>query len=265
MSGAKPILKWAGGKQGLAATLVGFFPERFGAYFEPFVGGASVFLTLQPERAVLGDLNDWLLDVYVAVRADWRRVATALDALRNTKTEYLRIRSVAPESLDLHQRAAHLIFLNKTCFRGLFRVNRLGQFNVPYGAYRRRYYDPTNLERMADQLRAAEIRRGDFELCLRDVASSDFVYFDPPYYKLGGFSDFNRYTPGQFREKDHVRLAAVCRELDARGVRWVVSNSDTSFVKYLYSGYEVRSLASRREINLSAADRNVRELLIRNF
>jgi DNA adenine methylase len=265
MSTAKPILKWAGGKQGLAATLVDYFPEDFGVYFEPFIGGASVFLTLQPERAVLGDLNDWLLDVYAAVRSDWRRVAASLDTLRNTKTEYLRVRSVAPESLDLHQRAAHLIFLNKTCFRGLFRVNRRGQFNVPYGAYRRRYYDPTNLERMAARLRAAEIRRGDFELCLRDVAPTDFVYFDPPYDKLGGYSDFNRYTPGKFRQKDHVRLAAVCRELDKRGVRWVVSNSDTSFIKYLYSGYEVRSLASRREINLNSADRDVHELVIRNF
>jgi len=129
----KPILKWAGGKQALADFLAGQFPENFDAYHELFVGGGSVLLTLRPGKAYVADLNEWLIDTYTAGRDDWKRVARLLDRLKNTKEEYLRIRGVRPDDLDLHHRAAHLIYLNKTCFRGLFRVNRNNEFNVPYG------------------------------------------------------------------------------------------------------------------------------------
>jgi DNA adenine methylase len=110
-----------------------------------------------------------------------------------------------------------------------------------------------------------EIRHTDFELCLHDVTKDDFVYMDPPYYKLGGFSDFNRYTPGQFRESDHFRLAALCRELDLRGVRWAVSNSNMAFVRRLFAGYRVKQVENRREINLKSKDRDIMELLIMNY
>ncbi len=262
---AKPVLKWAGGKQGLADRLVRYFPPSFARYFEPFIGGASVLLLLQPERAFIGDMNDWLIDTYIAIRIDHRKVARILDALVNTKEEFARIRAIRPETLDLHQRAAHLIYLNKTCFRGLFRVNQKGQFNVPYGAYNRRYYDPDNLATVAKCLESVEIRNTDFELCVADAGPDDFVYFDPPYYKMGGFSDFNRYTKWQFRENDHVRLAALCRELDERGVRWAVSNSDTPFIRALFDGFKVADIANRREINLDSANRDINELLITNY
>jgi DNA adenine methylase len=192
-------------------------------------------------------------------------VARVLDRLKNTKDEYLRIRKIPPEKLDLFERAAHLIYLNKTCFRGLFRVNRRGQFNVPYGEYDRRYYDPANLRAVAVALQDVEIRRCDFELCLADMTGQDFVYMDPPYDKLGGYSDFNRYTKDQFRAGDHARLAAVCRELDERGVRWAVSNSDTPFVRELFEGYRAVPIDNRREINLNSGDRDITELLIMNF
>jgi DNA adenine methylase len=266
---AKPILKWAGGKQAIAPVLIGAFsPCR--RYFEPFLGGASVLLRLQPQlqpqHATAGDQNQWLIDTYIAVRQDWQRVAGHLDKLPNTKTDYLRIRAAAPASLEFYQRAAHLIYLNKTCFRGLFRVNQSNQFNVPYGDYDRRYYDPENLCAFASALQGVDLRSGDFELCLDatpGVTSGDFVYFDPPYYKLGGYSDFNRYTAGQFRENDHLRLAAVCRELDARGVHWAVSNSETEFVRRLFAGFQFRRINGRREI--APANRNVDELLITNY
>jgi DNA adenine methylase len=262
---ANPILKWAGGKQILAPLLVRHFPRQFRRYYEPFVGGGSVLLGLGHRDAVIGDLNGWLLDTYRAVRDDYRQVALILDGLVNTKEEYLRIRQIEPSTLDLSTRAAHLIFLNKTCFRGLFRVNRKGRFNVPYGEYDRRCYHLENLRAVAAALEGVEIRHADFELCLPDVTAEDFVYMDPPYYKLGGFSDFNRYTPGQFREADHVRLAACCRELDRRGVRWAVSNSNTEFIADLFKGYRVKRLKNRREINLNPGGRDVTELLIMNF
>jgi len=189
-----------------------------------------------------------------------------LDGLPNTKDEYMRIRRILPGTLPLIERAAHLVYLNKTCFRGLFRVNRQGQFNVPYGQYNRRYYDPGNLRAVAEVLKNVEIRRGDFELCLHDVTSRDFVYMDPPYFKLGGYSDFNRYTKDQFRANDHFRLAAFCRELDStRGVRRAVSNSNTDFVRRLFEGYNLVFVDNRREINLNSRNRNITELLITNY
>jgi DNA adenine methylase len=262
---ASPVVKWAGGKQGLAPRLIPYFPRTFDRYYEPFVGGGSVLFAFYPPRAVIGDLNEWLIDTYEAIRLDHGRVATILDGMINTRDEYLRIREIRPDTLDLFHRAAHLIYLNKTCFRGLFRVNRHGQFNVPYGQYDRRYYDPENLKAVALALENVDIRRGDFELCLQDVTDKDFVYLDPPYYKLGGYADFDRYTKHKFRENDHVRVAAVCRELHERGVRWAVSNSDTEFIRHLFEGYRVVVIDSRREINLNSEDRDITELLIMNY
>lgn len=262
---ASPILKWAGGKQGIATRLIDLFPTGFDRYFEPFVGGGSVLFAFGPRKAAVGDANEWLIDTYEAVREDYTQVANILDSLKNTKEEYLRLRSILPATLPLFQRAAHLIYLNKTCFRGLFRVNRQGQFNVPYGQYTRRYYDPANLRAVAEALRGVEFRRGDFEMCLRGVTDRDFVYMDPPYHKLGGYSDFNRYTRDKFRDNDQFRLAALCRELDLRGVRWAVSNSDTPFVRDLFEGYHLTAVENRREINLDSRNRNITELLVTNY
>lgn len=264
-SRVSPILKWAGGKQGISARLVELFPSGFDNYFEPFVGGGSVLFALRPQKAIVGDANGWLMDTYEAVRKEPAKVAEILDGLENTKEEFLRVRQILPGTLPVPARAAHLIYLNKTCFRGLFRVNKLGQFNVPYGQYDRRYYDPSNLRAVSEVLKKVEVRRGDFELCLHDVTARDFVYLDPPYYKLGGYSDFNRYTKDQFREQDHFRLAALCRELDLKGVRWAVSNSNAPFVRHLFEGYRMLPISNRREINLNSRNRNITELLITNY
>jgi DNA adenine methylase len=264
-SAAKPFAKWAGGKQALASTLTSYFPSEYERYSEPFLGGGSVFLSLSPSRSILGDANEWLIDTYEAIRDDWESVAEILDSLVNTRDAYLRYRSVPITELDFVRRAAHFIYLNKTCFRGLFRVNRNGQFNVPYGDYDRRYYDAANLQAVSSMLQKAELRRGDFELVLFDVNVKDFVYLDPPYVKLGGHSDFNRYTSTQFRLEDHVRLAAFCNEMTNRGVRWAQSNSDTQLVRELYAEYEIVQLNARREINLDSQKRNITELLIRNY
>jgi DNA adenine methylase len=199
------------------------------------------------------------------VKKDWKKVAQYLEAMLNTHEEFLRIRAVDPWTLNLFERAAQFIYLNKTCFRGLFRVNGRGRFNVPYGAYNRRYYDAENLEAVANMLADVEIKSGDFEFGIDGINQGDFVYFDPPYYKLGGYSDFNRYTSKQFREKDHFRLSAVCRELDAKSVKWALSNSNTDFVKNLFSGFQIHPISTRREINLDSQNRNIVELLITNY
>ncbi|MDA0933972.1 MAG: DNA adenine methylase [Planctomycetota bacterium] len=261
---AKPFVKWAGGKQALLDALRPHFPTGCGRYFEPFLGGGSVLFGLAPDHAIVGDRNDWLLDTYEALREDWRAVAAVLDGLPNTKEDYLRIRAVPPESLAPATRAAHFIYLNKTGFRGLFRVNRAGRFNVPYGAYDRRYYDPENLEAVARRLGTVTIRRGDFEDVLGDAVRGDFVYLDPPYAQLGGHSDFNRYTDGPFGPADQERLAARCRRLADLGVGFVLSNHDLPWVRELYEGFEHAVVEARREINLSPSKRSIRELLVLN-
>lgn len=261
----KPFIKWAGGKQSLALLLSTEFPHDFERLYEPFVGGGSIFLSLCPHKAVIGDHNRWLIDTYRAIRDAWEKVAEILDSIPNTKEDYLRVRKVLPASIGLEQRAAHFIYLNKTCFRGLFRVNRKGEFNVPYGEYDRRYYDPDNLKAVSFALQQTEIRSGDFERTLFDVTPKDFVYLDPPYYKLSGYSDFNRYTEAQFRENDQLRLGALCRELDQKGVRWAVSNSDTEFVRHVFSGFNIKEISARREINLKSSKRDIIELLIKNY
>ncbi len=261
-----PFIKWAGGKQSIADQLLACFPENFDCFYEPFVGGGSVFMATEWKRAVISDVNGWLIDTYKAVRDDWQRVAGILDAMPNEKSFFLELRSKHSSDYGSHfERAAAFIYLNKTCFRGLFRVNKLGYFNVPYGEYERRYYDPSNLKGVSKLLEKVDIFTGDFELCLSNLGPEDFVYFDPPYYKLGGYSDFNRYTPDQFKEPEHFRLAALCRELDERGIRWAVSNSDTPFTRELFKGYPSVQVSARREINLNSGDRNINELLFTNY
>jgi len=261
----KPFLKWAGGKQAIAGSLSKLFPRKYRRFYEPFLGGGSVLFSVCPQQAVVSDLNDWLVDAYHAIRDDWKKVASLLDTFQNTRDDFLQIRAIDPVTLDLFGRAAQFIYLNKTCFRGLFRVNQRGRFNVPYGEYQRAYYDAENLENVSAALKHVEFRTGDFELALHDAKSEDFIYLDPPYYKLGGTADFNRYTKGQFREQDQIRLAALCRELDQRGIRWAMSNSDTPFIRHLYDGFEVTEINNRREINLRSQERSITELLLTNY
>ena len=262
---AKPFIKWVGGKQAIATTLVDYFPSDFQTYYEPFIGGGSVFLTLLPNEAIICDQNIWLIDTYLAIRDDWERVASILDSLKNTKEEYLKIRCIPHVQLDLFRKAAHFIYLNKTGFRGLFRVNKSGGFNVPYGEYDRRYYDPENLEAVSATLQNVEVRTGDFEQGISGITKEDFVYLDPPYHKLGGYSDFNRYTELKFYEKDQSRLASICQKLDAKGIRWALSNSDTALIRDLYGTFNIHTIENRREINLNSQSRNITELLITNY
>jgi DNA adenine methylase len=262
---ARPFVKWAGGKQGIAAEIVRLFPDKVGTYYEPFLGGGSVFFSFAPTNAVLADSNRWLIDTYLAVRDKLDAVVSGLESLTNTREEFTRIRSIDPQTLPAPMRAAHFIYLNKTCFRGLYRVNQKGRFNVPYGAYQRRYYDLEELSAVATRLRDVNLLCGDFEKAVAEAKRGDFIYFDPPYYKMGGYSDFNRYTPDQFREVDHERLAAMCRVLDKKGVKWALSNSDTPYVKNLFRGFEVTRLQARREINLKSANRDIEELLFKNY
>lgn len=241
------------------------FPKSYSRYLDPFVGGGSVALESSAKEGFLSDQNEWLIETYAAVRDDWRRVAQILDGMRNTEDEFYRVRRIDPNTKDEFTRAAMLIYLNKTCFRGLFRVNRLNHFNVPYGRYARRYYDPSNLAAFSEFIGGFKLRVSDFELAVADAGPDDFVYFDPPYHRIGGYSDFNRYTSGKFKEIDHLRLRNVCVELDKRGIRWLQSNSSTKYIRELYRDFHVSEITNRREINLDSKSRDIQELVIKNY
>jgi DNA adenine methylase len=261
----RPFLKWAGGKQALALRLVAAFPPAFERYFEPFLGGGSVLLALRPGRAVVADRNEWLIDAWEQIRDDPGALLAELLPLPNTREDFVRLRAIDPRALAPARRAALFVYLNKTAFRGLFRVNRAGRFNTPWGAYARRFADPDNLRALSAALRAVAFRRGDFEAGLAGIEPGDFAYLDPPYWPQGGYADFARYTRDPFRAQDHERLAACVQRLDAAGVRFALTNSDTDAVRALYRGFRLTRIAARREINLSAARRGITELLVRNY
>lgn len=262
MTQPKPFLKWIGGKASLAPTILQHFPPKFNQYYEPFLGGGGMYLSHLAPDPILGDHNEWLIETWRSIRDRWEQVASCLDGMPNTKEDYYRIRDGVGR-LDGVEKAAAMIYLNKTCFRGLFRVNRRGRLNAAYGFYKNPiYYDRDNLEAVSKALRAgkgAALRVGDFESIVEPAQAGDFVYMDPPYHDT-----FSMYTASTFTESDQGRVARLCRRLHERGVRWVVSNSDTKLIRYLYEGFKFTVLETRYEINVKASGRASQELLIEN-
>lgn len=265
-AGERSFLKWAGGKTRYASVLVALAPEFSGTYREPFLGSGAVFFELRPSRAVLSDANRELVVCFRQVRERPRDVMALLDTMPNTAEHFERVRRRDPAGLSELERAARVIYLNKTSFRGLWRVNRKGEFNIPYGAYDRPYYNKATLSRAAESLTGAVIRESDFEAAVDDARPGDWVFLDPPYVPLGGWSDFKRYTPDQFGERDHVRLCEAMLRADRRGVHLMLTNSDTAFVRELFGAHfrELR-LPTRRDINLVARDRGSWDLVFTNY
>ncbi len=265
---ARPFLKWAGGKSSLLPILSNFVPNEFRNYVEPFVGGGALFFATQPKSGIIGDANAELISTYEAVRDDPGGVISSLSKYKVSSDEFYRIRAQNPRVLQPVERAARIIFLNKTCFNGLYRVNRLGQFNTPFGHYTNvRLVDEENLYAASEALKSVQIRHAGYEtLALESVGHGDFVYFDPPYVPVSIHSDFKRYTAGQFRERDHIRLAEIFRELDSRGAMLLLSNSFHPLVEKLYDGYRIEIIAAPRFINCKGSSRgDVKELLVTNF
>lgn len=261
---AKPFLKWAGGKTQLLGEIMAQLPEQYGRYYEPFLGGGAVYFALRPERATLSDINHELIETYNAVRRNLRGVIKALKGYRCASEDYYRVRAQAPDTLTPIQRAARLIYLNRTCFNGLYRVNRDGRFNVPFG----KYQNPTichveNLERVHKAMRGVRLRCQPVWQVARQARRGDLVYFDPPYVPVSPTARFTQYTCGGFTLHDQKRLAKLFAQLAARGVSVVLSNSDTPVVRALYSKFEIRQVLARRAINRSADGRGaVAEVLV---
>jgi DNA adenine methylase len=270
ITAAAPILKWAGGKSQLLKQYQPYFPARnaIQTYYEPFAGSAAVFFHLQPFPALLADMNEQLIELYQVIQKDVEGVIRALKQHHNDQAYYYEIRAQDPHDLPPQERAARLIFLNKTCYNGLFRVNRSGRFNVPFG----RYTNPTicnekRLRAASQALADVELKFMDFEEAVEGAQPGDFVYFDPPYVPLSGTSNFTSYHRSDFGVAEHERLAATFHRLVARNINVMLSNSDTPLVRKLYSGsdYRIIEVQARRNINSKASRRGpITELLITN-
>jgi len=272
----RPILKWAGGKSRLAARIASRLPERIQTYYEPFVGGAAVFFSLASQdrfkRAVLGDLNRDLVDVYKGVKADVDAVIRLLEDYRrrHSRETYYDTRGIDPRTLELPARAARLIYLNKTGYNGLYRVNRSGQFNVPFGRYDNpAICDEPRLRAAAEALRrrGVSIKVADFEKLSEGAERGDAVYFDPPYVPLSKTASFTGYHSASFGDLEHQRLASTFKQLTLRKVAAVLSNSGADATRLLYrgEGIQVEKVLVTRPINSKSTARgSVTELLVSN-
>lgn len=236
-----PFLKWAGGKQWLARRLRRLVPKDAGRYFEPFLGGGALYFALLPRTAILADINVELIETYRAVRDYPGEVINALSAWSNSKEDYYAVR--ATTYADPATRAARFVYLNKTCWNGLYRLNRKGEFNVPYGNSGREVFDEEVIHAASRALASAILRASDFEHSLADASRGDFVYLDPPYTVLHSHNGFRRYNERIFSWEDQVRLARVATQLADIGCMVAISNADAPEVRKLFASFSCFSIS----------------------
>ncbi|MBQ6339840.1 MAG: Dam family site-specific DNA-(adenine-N6)-methyltransferase [Kiritimatiellae bacterium] len=260
----RPILKWAGGKTQLLSALASHIPSNFSRYVEPFIGGGALFFALQPEHALISDSNPELVNLYQQVANDVEAVIRCLKDYENTREMFYDVRGQDWQRLAPCEAAARMIYLNRTCFNGLYRVNRKGKFNVPFGNYRNpSICDEKNLRAAAEVLKRAEIVCCDFSKVLGGmVRRGDFVFLDPPYVPVGKWGDFKRYTKEQFSNDDQVRLSQAVEEIHRNGVWAVLTNSNHPFVHKLYSGHNIDIVQTKRNISSNGAMRRGEDVIV---
>ena len=261
---AKPILKWAGGKTQMLGDLLPKVPTSYGRYVEPFFGGGAMFFALQPENAVIADSNPELINMYREVADHVENVIQYLKQYINTSEMFYAVRSQEWTMLAKAEAAARTIFLNKTCFNGLYRVNKQGQFNVPYGKYKNpRICDEDGLRAASAALKKADILCGDYLLVLEHYTQhGDFVFLDPPYLPISEYADFKRYTKEQFYEEDHVELAKMIMTLHERGCYVVLTNSNHPLVHELYAPFNIDVIQTKRHISCNGSTRKGEDVIV---
>lgn len=265
-----PILKWAGGKRQLLNEIKQLVPS-FNNYFEPFIGGGAVFLNISPQKAYISDINSELINMYKVIKDNPHELMLDLSKHKNTKEyfEYIRALDRVKDFIEYPaiQRASRFIFLNKTCFNGLYRVNNKGYFNVPFGNYKNpQFVKEDNLLMCSQLLQNTIIKCADFSAIKNRVQPKDFVYFDPPYLPINETSNFTSYTKDGFNIDMQIKLKALCDRLTNKGVYFLLSNSDTTTINELYSKYNIQKIFANRTINSKSSKRGkITELLIKNY
>ena len=271
----KPCVAGASGKQQLLPEIEQEINRAgdFATYYEPFVGGGAVLFDLLPQNAVVNDYNTELINVYQVIKNDVTGLISELSSFQNTKDDFYKIRAWDrdPNYLQFNpiKKAARFIYLNKTCFNGLYRVNSKGYFNTPYNNRKNtQIVNKSNLQLISNYLNANSVtlNSGDFTEVLVNIKPHSLVYFDPPYVPLNPTSNFTHYTSNGFNADDQARLADECLRLDKLGIKFILSNSDTELVHNLYNSFQIRTVLAKRYINSKGNKRNaVKEVLVTNF
>ncbi len=269
----KPFVKWAGGKRQILSEINKFIPEKFSTYYEPFVGGGAVLFDLQPKKAIINDVNSHLINVYRVIKNDVDSLIEDLKKHKNEEDYYYKMRAKDRtdefEKMSDVEKASRVLYLNKTCFNGLFRVNSSGEFNVPFGNYKNpNIINEPVLRAVNKYLNKNKIKilNIDFEEAVKGMRRQAFVYFDPPYHPMSDSSSFTGYTLDGFDKDDQRRLKKLCDKLDKRDCRFLLSNSGAKFIKDLYKEYTIEEIGAKRSINSDGDNRGeVKEVLVRNY
>ena len=261
---AKPILKWAGGKTQMLDVLIPLMPNQYCNYIEPFFGGGALFFAIQPQQAIISDTNPELINLYRVVSSQVEQLILELDKYYNDQDFFYEIRALKFENLDNVQAAARTIFLNKTCFNGLYRVNKKGEFNTPFGKYKNpNINDSINLLRVSDILKNKEIIQADyFDVLEKYAKKNDFIFLDPPYFPISQYSDFKRYTKEQFSEQDQFKLSQCFKMLVDRGCYVLLTNSNHPLVYEYYSDFEIRCIDTKRHISCKGGARTGEDIIV---
>ncbi|AME03300.1 DNA adenine methylase [Selenomonas sp. oral taxon 136] len=269
-----PIVKWVGGKRQLINDLTPLFPKRITSYCEPFVGGGAVLFSLQPKIAYINDINAELINIYEVIRDDVDALITALSEHKNEEKYFYSVRDWDRNSetylqRSSVQRAARIIYLNKTCYNGLFRVNNAGEFNAPYGHYKKpTIVSAPTLRAVSNYFQSAQLTftNIDYAEVLSTVPKGTFVYLDPPYDPVSDTANFTGYTRSGFDRTEQIRLRECCDELTRRKIKFMLSNSATKFIREQYAAYDITPVRAKRAINSNASKRgHVDEVVIRNY
>ena len=272
-----PVVKWVGGKRQLLPEIKKYSPKKFNTYFEPFVGGGAVLFELQPKQAVINDINKELINLYSVIQNNVEELIDKLsdtNVYSNTSECYYRIRELDREPKKYNKltgidRAARVLYLNKTCYNGLYRVNSMGEFNSPFGSYKNpNIVNEITLRAVHKYFNESNIKflNGDFEKTVKNAKKDDFVYFDPPYAPISKTSNFTGYNESGFGENEQIRLKELCDTLNKKGVKFLLSNSDCEFIRELYKDYNIVTIKAKRAINSNGNNRGaVSEVLIRNY
>ena len=267
----RPFIKWVGGKRQLIPQLSKFLPDTFNTYIEPFVGGGAIFFYLLPHKSILMDINPELINAYQVIKHKVEELIESLRQHRNEKDYFYEVRARDRDptlfrTLDKVERASRTIFLNKTCYNGLFRVNKKNQFNTPFGRYKNpTLCDAFNLRAVSIALSNTKIQLGDFSESIKNATSGDFVYMDCPYHPVSDTANFTSYTKDDFGIAEQKRLHHVYSELDKKGCTVLLSNSYTPFILDLYKDYTINIVHANRAVNCDPSKRGkVREVLISN-
>lgn len=261
----RSIFRWAGSKRRLLPTLMEMIPSDFGRYVEPFAGSACLFFATRPSAALLGDVNADLIESYDILRSHPRKLARSVQRFPTDRREYYRIRALDPSTLTPFERATRFVYLNRLCFNGVYRTNRKGIFNVPYGSHQGAAPSEREFFRCSYALRSADLFTGDFEDCLNDITADDFVYLDPPYSSTSR-PRHGEYGYDSFQPLDIKRLKSAMNGIDRAGSRFILSYSDNSAHRKAFSKWDTRVIQVRRHVAGFSKHRNiVTELLVSNF